>query len=148
MMDSGGEKHCRCVPLHAVVCSRLTCAHKPVHVGPWWHPPSGFQFYRQTSERNLSPRRVCAHCTYCEQCTCNMFLLCTLAYVGNLLLSRLLSLSVTLSLLSLAYSPARLGGCRRLVQMHARTVPFASNALAAGICPRMESSHCGRTRVW
>ena len=44
------------------------------------------------------------------------------------------SLSLLLSVfLSLPSSPARLGGCRRLVQMRARTVPIASNALAAGI---------------
>ena len=59
MMDSGGEKHCRCVPLHVVVCSRLTCAHKPAHVGSWWHPPSGSSFTdRQVKE--ICRRAECA----------------------------------------------------------------------------------------
>jgi len=99
-MGSGGEARCNCLPLHAVMCSRVTCAHTPAHVGSRWHctQNSWVPVKQTTSERNLSPRRVCAHCAYCEQCTCNRFLVCTLAFFGNLLLSRSLSLFVTLSL--------------------------------------------------
>jgi hypothetical protein len=37
MMGKDGEARCNCVPLHAVVCSCVICAHTPAHFGSWWH---------------------------------------------------------------------------------------------------------------
>jgi len=55
MMGSGGEARCNCVPLHAVVCSRVTCAHTPAHVGSWWHrAPISWVPVIQTDKRKKS----------------------------------------------------------------------------------------------
>jgi len=78
---------------------------------------------RQDKER----RRVRAHCTNCEICAGNRCLVCTLAYIGILLLSSSLYLSPSLSA-----SPARRGESWRWSQMCALTSIIASNALAAG----------------
>ena len=37
LMGSDGEARCNCVPLHAVVCNCVICAHTPAHFGSWWH---------------------------------------------------------------------------------------------------------------
>jgi len=103
------------------------------------HPPYWFLRYTQTSERNLSPRKVCAHCAYGERCACSRCLACTYTYSRCLLLSR------SIFFLFLPSSPpARRDGSRRLVQMRARTALIASNALAAGV----KYTHLHTLGVW
>jgi len=142
MMDSGGEARCNGVLMHAVVCSRLTCAHTPAHFGSWWHPPFGFQWYRQTSKWNLSPRRVCTHCTYCEQCACNRYLVCTLAYFGSLLLSRSLSLSVTLSLSLSSFLPVCRGGSQRVADARAHCADYEQCACSRDLLYKLAYVEC------
>ena len=55
MMGSGGEARCNCVPLHAVVCSRVICVHMPAQVGLWWHrAPTFWVPVIQTDKRKKS----------------------------------------------------------------------------------------------
>jgi len=85
---------CRVQP-HDTVCS---------HAGACWIMLAPCT-HMNASEKNLSSHRVRTHCANCERCDCNRSLLCTLAYVGCLLLSRLLASSLSLSF-SLSLSPS------------------------------------------
>jgi len=61
------------------------------------HPPFGFLPSTKASERKLLLRRLRAHCTNCELCAGNRCLVCTLAFIGILLLSSPLSLCSSVS---------------------------------------------------
>ena len=69
--------------LRAVVFVCLTQeAQIPAHIVSCWCAPTFWvPATNKARSRNLSLRRVRAHCTNCELCAGNRFLVCTLAYV-------------------------------------------------------------------
>jgi len=93
-------------------CATACCRVQPrdtvcSHASAWWIMLAPCT-HMKASEKNLSPRRVRAHCVNCERCDCSRSLLCTLAYVGCLLLARSLPSSLSLFLsLSLALTLLR-----------------------------------------
>jgi len=77
---------CNCLLLCVAAWrSKLRYLRMLYHAGV--HPPFGFLPSTKESQRNLILRTVRAHCTNCELCAGNRCLVCTLAYVGILLLS-------------------------------------------------------------
>jgi len=105
--------------------SKLRYLRMLYHAGVY--PPFGFLSSTKESQKNLILRTVRAHCTNYELSAGNRCLVCTLVYVGILLLSSLLYLSV-----SLPPSPACHAGSWWWSQMRARTSIIASFVLAAG----------------
>jgi len=125
--------------LRAAACCRVQprdmCSHAFAccfMVAPCTHLLGSRDIGRQAKE--ISRRAECARTALiaCHALATGSYYAHLHTLVIYFFLARSLSLSLSL-FLSLPSSPARLGGCRRLVQMRARTVPIASNALAAGI---------------
>jgi len=55
MMGSDGDVRCKCVPLHAIVCSCVICAHTPAHFGLLWHrAPTSWVLAIHTDKRKKS----------------------------------------------------------------------------------------------
>ena len=65
-----------------------------------------FLRYTQTSERNLSPPKVCAHCAHGERCACSRCLECLHNLGVYFFLARSLSLSSILSSCTTAWVSA------------------------------------------
>jgi len=133
-----GQRRAELQLLVAVCCRvqpRDMCSHAFAFcfmVAPCTHLLGSRDTGRQAKE--ISRRADCARTTLIARNT-----LATGSYYAHLhtlviyfFLARSLSLSLSL-FLSLPSSPACFGGCRRLVQMRARTVSIANNALASGI---------------
>jgi len=104
--DTASSDTCKC-------CNMLACTHL---LG---------SCHQQRQDKEKCRGR--AHCTNCEICAGNRYLVCPLAYVGILLLSSSLYLSP-----SLPPSPARRGESWRRSPMRALTSIIASNALVSG----------------
>jgi len=113
------------LPCVAAWYSKLGYLRMLYHAGV--HPPFGFLPSTKARKSKMSRHRVRAHCTNCEICASNRYLVCTLACVGILLLSSSLYLSP-----SLPPSPARRSEFWRWSQMRALTSILASNVLTAG----------------
>jgi hypothetical protein len=137
-MERRAATACHCMLSCATACYVLTHL-RILDNGGTVHPPHGLLRYTQTSERNLSPHRVCAHCAYCERCACSRYLYAHMHNLGvYFFLARFLSLFLPSS------PPARRDGSQRLVQIRARTALLASNALAVGV----KYTHLHTFGVW
>jgi len=95
-LGSDGEARCNCMLSCAAAWYVLTRLRILDNCGTV-HPPHGFLRYNQTSERNLSPRKVCAHCAHGERCACSRCLECLHNLGVYFFLARSLSLSSILS---------------------------------------------------